>query len=218
MAKLPERLGRLSEAAYIKFEKNDEEYEKLAVRVQELGYSLLSTYDEKGTQAILCKATVALGGMVLAIRGTEKNKTDILTDLRVKFYGGTHRGFRKAWGHIESAVANDIKEYRRTDRRGQTLVVCGHSLGGAISIIAGESLEADLVMTFGCQRVHSSEVRLKIPVIRHQHGWDIVPFVPLALMGYKHVGNRVQIGTRSWIPRPLKDHSIARYIKVLSRL
>lgn len=207
---LPSLACQLSKLAYVAFEDSSDSYRLLKRELGVLRCRLLNTYNVKGTQAFLVSRGDTL---LLAVRGTERNKRDILTDLRMRFYKGTHKGFLRAWQKIEQLVAEDVAYYKKSVSvpLGSCRVICtGHSLGGAISIIAGESLKADCVITFGCPRVHASEVSLKTPVIRYENGWDIVTKVPFKLIGYKHVGEKRKVGGGGW-PRPFSDHRIAEY-------
>jgi predicted lipase len=203
-------LVRLSELAYVKWEDSVLLNSGLRHELDQVGALLLTTYDTTETQAML----VAKGGaLIVVFRGTEKNHKDILTDLRFRFYKGTHRGFRKAWQRIAQDVAADINHYQSLSTTRKHVTCTGHSLGGALAIIAGESLKADFVMTFGCPRVHSSEVRLTVPVVRYEHGMDIVPKVPLWSLGYRHVGEKRKLKGQGWprLSRLFTDHRIGAY-------
>ncbi|PNH11480.1 Lipase [Tetrabaena socialis] len=85
---------------------------------------------------------------------------------------------------------------------GSRLVAVGHSMGGALAQLAG--LEAKLlynathtsVFTFGCPRVGNLAYQELFNSFidiswRFTHNRDIVPSVPMQLMGFHHVAREV---------------------------
>lgn len=121
-----------------------------------------------------------------------------------------HSGFEKAvetvWPAIQAALANRTAP-------SQPVFFTGHSLGGALAILAAflaasrAPLERDarqvIVYTFGSPRnggeTFFSEYtrrRLGDATFRFIHGTDIVPTVPFTLLHvYRHVGQPVQCGS-----------------------
>ena len=97
--------------------------------------------------------------MVLAFRGTEKKLKDWKTDLRIKMEavegkkGRIHEGFQAAYEAVRNRIETKIKEHP-----GVPLFITGHSLGGALAIVATRFLHADNLAacyTFGksaCRR------------------------------------------------------------------
>ncbi|CAE7211831.1 unnamed protein product, partial [Symbiodinium pilosum] len=85
------------------------------------------------------------GELILSIRGSA-NIDDIATDLACNncefLHGSAHEGMagavRAVWEEAEPEVlkAIDAKDYKR-------FVVCGHSLGGAVSLLLGMKLRAE---------------------------------------------------------------------------
>ena len=114
---------------------------------------------------------------------------------------GLHRGFADAidvvWEELVAAVARSRKP----------VVVVGHSLGGALAVIAAWRLGGGgpsapciaRVVTFGAPRAGNEafaasyrQRSLWDRTLRLHHGSDIVPFVPPAAAGalaYRHVGS-----------------------------
>jgi triacylglycerol lipase len=113
-----------------------------------------------------------------------------------------HSGFAKAvetvWPMIRTAIANRTAP-------GQPLFFTGHSLGGALAILAASraplepNVQQAVVYTFGSPRTGGETFfndytpRLGNSTFRFIHGTDIVPTVPLTLLHvYRHVGQAVQ--------------------------
>lgn len=113
-----------------------------------------------------------------------------------------HRGFKEAvetvWPTIRTAIANRTAP-------AQPLFFTGHSLGGALAILAASRapLEPNVkevaAYTFGSPRTGGEAFfddyspRLGDFTFRFIHGTDIVPTVPPTLLGfYRHVGKSVQ--------------------------
>lgn len=128
---------------------------------------------------------------VLAFRGTELNWRNCLIDADVGLAGllkrpAVHRGFLRAldciWPDLLPAIAEQAH---------LPLFVTGHSLGGALAILAGTRLAPRAVYAFGCPRVgnaaFAASTRLP-PIYRVVHGQDLVPRVPPAWLGFEHVG------------------------------
>ena len=113
-----------------------------------------------------------------------------------------HSGFEKAvdtvWPLIQTAIAHRTAP-------SQPLFFSGHSLGGALAILAASraplepNVQQVVVYTFGSPRT-GGEIffddytpRLGDSTFRFVHGADIVPTVPLTLLHvYRHVGQAVQ--------------------------
>ncbi len=153
-----------------------------ALRVAD--FELVRTFNQGDTQAFLAKRNndrIA----VLAFRGTEANNwKDVKTDLRARFYKGehgvkVHAGFRNAYRQVsqqvQEAVDNLPADY--------SLYITGHSLGGALAVIATKELERDSLAacyTFGSPRVGDEEFgeAIRAPIYRVVNAADGVPRVP----------------------------------------
>lgn len=130
--------------------------------------------------------------IVVAFRGTEPDRwTDWCTDLssKQKLWIGSqvHTGFSSA----HDGVANHYVELVRKMRtNNQKLYTTGHSLGGALAILAGkvlatgtegsEDLKPDLVITFGAPKVGDNRFcsTYGVTLLRFVHNEDIIPHVP----------------------------------------
>ena len=113
-----------------------------------------------------------------------------------------HSGFKKAvetvWPVIQPVIANPTAP-------GQPVFFTGHSLGGALAIVAAARAAREpnprkiIVYTFGSPRTggeiffNDYTTQLGDSTFRFVHGTDIVPTVPLTLLDvYRHVGQAVQ--------------------------
>ncbi len=134
-----------------------------------------------------------------------------------------HRGFYRGYLSIRDELLAHMSE---TD---ESVLIVGHSLGGAVGVLAAVDLNFSLgkqihLVTLGsprvgnaafidaCQRRIASHTRLV-------HGWDPVPRHPWPVWGYRHHTKARHIGR--W-PVPLipniKHHLIASYDAVLAQL
>jgi hypothetical protein len=167
---------------------------------QALGFSIAAVLhdDATDTQGIVLVNDKLV---IVAFRGTESIK-DWLTDVKVKKVKigdcKFHSGFREAFDSIEVRLAiclNEVKAYQKT------VIYTGHSLGGALAVLAGYytnyiSLETH-VITFGQPRVADAAFRsfydysLGYRTTRVINGLDVICLSPLWLMGYRHCGKYV---------------------------
>ncbi|MFC1589140.1 lipase family protein [Pseudomonadota bacterium] len=163
------------------------------------GFKLIDTINVGKTQGFACKRikTGETPYVVIAFRGTENKISDWLTDADAipTTIGNTkvHTGFHKAFNEIHDqqgmSVKNKITEIMNNpevkDNNGVALplFITGHSLGGALALIATNTLASDIIgacYTFGAPRVANYEYfnNLKTPVYRVVNSSDIVPRVP----------------------------------------
>jgi hypothetical protein len=135
---------------------------------------------------------------VICFRGTE-NIQSAITDIEVKLLvydygaGEVHGGFIGSW----NAVYTDIAQHIEQNCPAKELLVTGHSLGGALAVIAADHFvyEGRMVRayTFGQPRVfdqrgvEQAAERLD-GYHRFVHNNDVVPRIPFAGWGYRHAG------------------------------
>lgn len=156
----------------------------LAEQLDQYGFKILALFDKKDTQVFLAVRDDP-EMVVLAFRGTEGNsKADILSDLDLRFVktedGKVHRGFLTAFEQVAPEIREALKLAQVGDR---PIYITGHSLGGALAIIAAKELESDQVAacyTFGSPKVGDQEfgTDIKPPVYRLVNSADLVPRVP----------------------------------------
>lgn len=166
--------------------------------LDESGFELLSTIHVAETQGIVCKRDAGgePGYVVVAFRGTEQKISDWLTDAKAvplevghtKVHTGFHEAlFMKKDSEGKSACdrVEEIIESSDAQIDGKALPVfyTGHSLGGALALLASRKLAHDAhdaCYTYGGPRVanYAYFEDFKSPVYRVVNSSDIVPRVP----------------------------------------
>jgi len=157
--------------------------------LQQNRFELVSSYSIGGTEAMLVKVApnkdAGFAGMlILVFRGTEvKSPRDITSDVKANLIqapggGRVHKGFYEAFQKVEEWVKRDL------ELAGELPVyVTGHSLGGALALVATRYLCSDSIgatYTFGGPRVGDDEFfeNIKTPVYRVVNAADLVARVP----------------------------------------
>jgi len=126
--------------------------------------------------------------LIVAVQGSASPE-DALLD--ADFYpakiasGRVHRGFLRAYEQLKPQL---LAECSQAELAGA--VYCGHSLGGAISLLTASHYGGRGVWTFGAPRVGNADfiTSLKLPVTRYVNSCDIVPRVPPGLFGFRQKG------------------------------
>lgn len=132
-----------------------------------------------------------------------------------KVHSGFQEGVASVLPQVKAALAEAVSLAPESSSR--TLLVAGHSLGGALSSLAAFTLASSsslsafsrvAVTTFGAPRVgnlaFASAYNEVLPdTIRVVNGGDTVPHTPLEALGYYHEGVEV------WFPRPGASKSYA---------
>ena len=163
------------------------------------GFSLLEVINVAETQGFACKRNVPNEPpyLVLAFRGTEKKVSDWLTDARcvptVVGKAKVHTGFMEAFTKNKDTQGKTVKEVvegilqcpeaQDKNQKPLPLFITGHSLGGALALLATKLVASDVngaCYTFGGPRIANYEFfrRIKTPVYRIVNSSDIVPRVP----------------------------------------
>ncbi len=156
-------------------------------------FELVKTFSESGTQAFICVKNVEArsGGFkklaYLVFRGTEpKDFRDIRADINVRLkpielegelveiHSGFYDAFKKVEEHIDEAL--QALEYDQ-------LFVTGHSLGGALAMVATRLLPYEIrgaCYTYGAPPIGTLQIQngLKTPVYEIINETDIVPSLP----------------------------------------
>ena len=163
------------------------------------GFSLVDVINIRETQGFVCRRNVADEPpyLVLAFRGTEKKVSDWLTDARcvptVQGKTKCHTGFLEAFTKNDDAEGRTVEEVVKEildrpearDEQGTPLplFITGHSLGGALALLATRLIAPDVTgacYTFGAPRIGNYEFFrfIKTPVYRVVNSADVVPRVP----------------------------------------
>jgi predicted lipase len=134
---------------------------------------------------------------IICFSGTDPvNVRDWIVDLSIgAFAGDLHEGFQNAL----DLVWKNGKAVFEAVKAGGPLIFTGHSLGGALAMIAAEralreqKLNNADVYTFGMPRVGKADFsnryqKLAKTTFRFIHGEDVVPTVPPTELGFVHVG------------------------------
>lgn len=162
---------------------------------------------------------------VIAFRGTDSIR-DLRTDLkfwRRNVWGlrgsRAHRGFRDALDEVWDDIVDTLRDVR--EKHGAVpLHLTGHSLGGALALLAAQRLKdldpAVSVVNIGCPRVGNRELGEQIAesasIHRVVHASDAVPRLPPLLLGYRHVG------TEHWLLSDGGEMTIPPHPKLAQRL
>ena len=158
-------------------------------------FDLVDVFDVGSTQAFLAHRSASNprdNMLVLAFRGTEKNLQDWKVDLKAelvpardeKKIGRIHKGFQEAYYGVEPKIEKRLSEYPNSP-----LYITGHSLGGALAVVATRYIDAGKLAacyTFGGPRVGDLDLArvFKTPIYRVVNASDAVPRIPL---GYGYV-------------------------------
>lgn len=174
-----------------------------------MGFELIETFSIEGTQAFVAKRE-SDKILALVFRGTEKtDKRDIISDLDARFFKDvngkkTHAGFYRAYKLVEARIKKCIEKYPE-----YSLYISGHSLGGALAIIATKEINTKNIAacyTYGSPKVGKIEFgdQIKPPIYRVVHMYDLVPSLPPVWLAYGLFGvfRVLEGGAPMWI-KPL---------------
>jgi hypothetical protein len=173
-------MAEMSRLAYMKFEVNPD---ALKAALSQANFELVQVFNTEGTQAFLAIRNSDKMS-VLSFRGTEKeDPRDIVTDLNATFYRDEkgvkiHNGFHKAFELVRKDIVAAAEKVKNS-----ALYATGHSLGGALALIATRALNLDNLAacyTFGSPKVGNEEFddEIKPPIYRVVNAYDIVPVSP----------------------------------------
>ena len=130
------------------------------------------------------------GFTILAVEGTNET-TDWVTNLKFMIKrDDCHRGFKN---NANRTLAQLVVGYEALDPN-RTLVIAGHSLGGATATLIADLLWESgnrniALVTAGSPRPGGRRLRKRLKNLEHMrfvHGDDIVPGTPPWLAGYVH--------------------------------
>ena len=104
----------------------------------------------------------------------------------------------------------------------EQVVVTGHSLGGAVATIIAAQLQDHHapvhLVTFGSPRPGGQKFRerLRVPHHRFVHGMDVVPHMPLAAFGFRHVSPAIMLPEdNDSVLKGVADHDMSIYHRLV---
>ena len=170
--------------------------------LEQNNFEFLEGYARSGTEAFLARLNQVDGSgqmLILVFRGTQPNIRDVSTDIKADLVtapdgGRIHRGFLEAFDLVRDEIDEALERYD-----GPPVYIAGHSLGGALALIATRYLERESTgacYTFGGPRVADDRFfeGIKTPVYRVVNAADGVPRVPFGF------GLKVVLGGLRLIP------------------
>lgn len=196
-------MAKLSMLAYHMFEQHEGWRTILEDKLHMGAKSLVGTFDTGepcDTQGYVCKHEKFA---VLVFRGTtgdldwRTNRNSRRVLIKNNPYGvEVHTGFLQAYLAAEPQILDLLKQLPPE----LPLYIAGHSLGGALAVIASAALSIEdkllrdriaAVYTFGAPRVAKPgfDTLVKAPHYRVHNKSDLVPTVPPAWTGFRHSGD-----------------------------
>ncbi|WP_320008049.1 lipase family protein [Maridesulfovibrio sp.] len=184
-------------------------------------FELVNSYSIGGTEAMVVRIPpdpkVNFAGMfVVVFRGTEVTSiADLKADLNINLVdapggGRIHCGFLNAYEKVAEQLNNDLKQAGDLP-----VYITGHSLGGALALVATRYLGSDSVgatYTFGCPRVGDDNFfkKIKTPVYRVVNAADGVARIPFgAGLSIFLSGLRVvPINGTKWVSEQIRKHFV----------
>jgi len=192
--------------------------------LQNAGLRELAFFNDTGTQAAIISAPDKFD--VLVFRGTDEN-ADWLANGEFDFdpwphgRGRVHAGFQRALERVWAPMEAELKKLRGP------LFLAGHSLGGALAVLAGARLARDgvqrAVYIYGAPRAGNAEFVKHYPpnvtVHRIVNDEDVVTTVPPVFLGFRHVGQTRSITEDGQlvVGQPLSVVSLVRRVRTLVR-
>jgi predicted lipase len=200
-------MARLAHRAYDSFDTDDISFKTFSDDLLAHGFTNSKGLIDRdaGTAGFVVEGSDLI---VIVFRGTT-DRLDWITNVNARFValqGGTrvHTGFFQAYWPIRDVMFDFVK--RAVQDKPRPIYITGHSLGGALALMATAELANDddatirdciaACYTFGCPRAGDSsfDIFVKAPLYRITNGVDLVPAIPPAILGYRHVGDTRYFG------------------------
>ena len=172
--------------------------------------------------------------IIISFRGTEGTKIDDwATDARIfketwtdnNPLGEVHKGFYRALESVWDEITAELNLLRTNN---QSVWITGHSLGGALAVLAGATLSLQQpeksvngIYTFGQPRIANASFtknynnKLKNITFRFVNNNDVVTRVPPQIFGYSHVGHLMYFDHRGKL---YSDNKLSWWARFWDRL
>jgi triacylglycerol lipase len=206
-------MAKLAFRAYTSFDTGETAFKKFSDELCARGFTSCTSLiaNDVGTAGYVVEGSDII---VIVFRGTQDEldwKTNVNARL-VALQGGTrvHTGFFQAYWPIRDDMFDFVKRAIQDNPR--PIYITGHSLGGALALMATAELANDdnamirdciaACYTFGCPRAGDSsfDIYVKAPLYRITNGVDLVPAIPPAILGYRRVGDTRYFGKLGTAP------------------
>jgi hypothetical protein len=221
-------MAKLAYRAYEKFDIDDKAWLQFSATFQKLGLKECTALIDRdvGTAGFVIAGDEII---VVVFRGTE-DELDWMTNVRAEWItlqGGTrvHTGFFQAYWPIRDVLFSAIEALIKAKPR--PVYVTGHSLGGALAVMATSELanhqsavvrdSVAACYTFGCPRAGDAtfDLYVKVPLYRVTNGVDMVPAVPPAILGFRHVGDTRYFGAMGSAPSRRSPNIFQKFWRTL---
>lgn len=192
--------------AYLRSESSHDDAARLAEALARIGFSapqpFVGAFDAQAFGSYRASDRLAL----IAFRGTEPDRIgDLGTDADVlpvawpESAGKVHQGFARSLRSLRGAIDDWLGTLTARD----ALLLCGHSLGGALATLGASIWKPRDLVTIGSPRVGDADFVATVEaaaVTRIVDCCDVVTTLPPELTGYRHVGSAVYIDRDGNLP------------------
>ena len=185
---------------------------------------------------VQCFLRIKHDEMIITFRGSDSRK-DWIVDSKfwksVIPYNNYRSKIRVHSGFISTYKSDNIRGRIQKEiekNKIKKVALTGHSYGAALAILCAVDLEYNFpkndyeVVVFGCPRVGNkyfkNSYNLRVfKTLRIENVNDLVTKVPLACMGYRHVGASLKIGNKNAFSVPnIYAHKLQEYYPSVLRL
>ena len=122
--------------------------------------------------------------------------------------GFFHAGFYRVSQSLATALNDEIRAlrdiYKKKSNNYPKVILCGHSLGGALALLCGQEIDHQAVYSFGMPRVCSGDLVSILPPchFRYVIQGDPVPSTPFESLGFAHDMPSLKLNPYEYSQRP----------------
>jgi len=157
----------------------------------------------------------------------DEKRAYLETNLKKGIWGDgiIHDGFYTAWSYFKDTITNFIKDADKT----KPILCTGHSRGGALTTLCSRHITKNMGISCSCisygapaqgiSRYRDEYSILPIYSTRVVNGYDIVPTLPPYDLGFRQVGNLLELHQplwHKWFHR-IRDHFYSNYTKAIKK-